>query len=134
MENFFEDPSNWMPYVISIVCAIVSGIASYSKARRETKHDMEKMEKQHVIDIENEREKHKLDLEKEQEKHHMEIERINLVHKHELEMKDKESQNQLGKEVMSKLFDKAMELPEVKEQLSAGLKQPGNRQQRRANK
>lgn len=134
MGEFFENPANWMPYFVSIITAVVSGIASYTKARRETKHDLEKMEKQHSIDIDNEREKHKLDMEREAEKHRMEIEKLKLMHQHELEMRDKESQNEMGKELMSVVVGKAMEMPAIQEQLNDSFKKSGNRQQRRARK
>ena len=45
-----------MPYIVSIVCALISGISSYCIARKQTKSDMYKLEKQFQLDLEKERE------------------------------------------------------------------------------
>ena len=64
----------YLPYIVSIVCALISGIASYLISRKQMKTDLEKLNTQY-----------KLDIEKEREKFLMEKEKMELEHKYELE-------------------------------------------------
>ena len=79
-----------MPYIVSVLCAIISGFTSYAVARRQAKADIQRLEKQHELDIE-----------KEREKFAMEKEKMELEHKHQLELKQKEMENQLGTDLIS---------------------------------
>ena len=47
----------YLPYIVSIVCALISGIASYLISRKQMKTDLEKLNTQYKLDIEKEREK-----------------------------------------------------------------------------
>ena len=47
----------YLPYIVTVVCAIISGLASYLAARRQSKADLQKLMKQHELDVEKEREK-----------------------------------------------------------------------------
>ena len=64
----------YLPYIVSIVCALISGIVSYLISRKQMKTDLEKLNTQY-----------KLDIEKEREKFSMEKEKMELEHKYELE-------------------------------------------------
>lgn len=90
----------YMPYIVSVVCALISGFGSYFITRKQTKSDLEKLEKQHELDIE-----------KEREKFAMEKERIELEHKHQLELKEKEMENQLGADLLSTVTKEYMRSP-----------------------
>lgn len=46
----------FLPYIVSILCALISGVASYCVARKQAKSDMKKLEKQFALDLEKERE------------------------------------------------------------------------------
>ena len=81
--------SEYLPYIVSVVCALISGITSYLVARMQTKADMQKLEKQY-----------ELDLDKEREKFAMEKDRMELEHKHNLELKQKEMENKLGTDLI----------------------------------
>lgn len=82
--------SEYLPYIVSVVCALISGITSYLVARKQTKADIQKLEKQY-----------ELDLDKEREKFAMEKELMELEHKHSLELKQKEMENQMGTDIVS---------------------------------
>ncbi|MGM9587126.1 MAG: hypothetical protein ACI3VA_06540 [Candidatus Limivicinus sp.] len=90
----------YLPYIVTVLCSVISGIASYSASRRQAKADLEKLQKQHELDIE-----------KEREKFAMEKERMELEHKHQLELKQKEMENQLGTDVMSTLVKEYVRSP-----------------------
>ena len=102
----------YLPYVVTVVCAIISGFTSYFAARRQAKTDMEKLEKQY-----------ELDLEKEREKFAMEKERLELEHKNQLELKQKEMEAQFGTDFLSMLAKEYIRSPAGQAQLrSAGGK------------
>lgn len=66
---------NYLPYIVSVVCALISGFTSYAVARRQSKEDIMKLEKSYELDLENEKEMHKL-----------EIDKLELEHKHQPEL------------------------------------------------
>ena len=74
----------YLPYIATVICAIVSGLASYMASRKQAKSDLQKLMKQHELDIKKEREKFTMEKEK------MEIE-----HKHQLELKQKEMEKEI---------------------------------------
>ena len=47
---------NYLPYIVSVVCALISGFTSYAVARRQSKEDIRKLEKTYELDLENEKE------------------------------------------------------------------------------
>ena len=102
----------YLPYIATVVCTMISGIASYLAARKQSKTDLQKLMKQHELDIEKECEKFALEKEK------MEIE-----HKHQLELKQKEMENQLGTDLISTMTKEYMRSPEGRAQMrNAGKK------------
>lgn len=100
-----------LPYIVSVLCAVISGLTSYAVARKQAKADMQKLEKQHELDIEKEREKFEMEKEK------MEIE-----HCHQLELLQKESENTIGASITNTLITEAMKMPVVRQQFSQGIK------------
>lgn len=79
----------YLPYIVTVLCALISGFTSYFAARKQAKVDIQKLEKQHELDIE-----------KEREKFTMEKEKMLLEHKHQMELKQKEMENQLGTDLI----------------------------------
>ncbi len=100
----------YLPYIVSIVCALISGIASYLISRKQMKTDLEKLNTQY-----------KLDIEKEREKFSMEKEKMELEHKYELERQQKEFENKLGENFVNTMFTEAMKMPEVRRQITQGM-------------
>ena len=105
----------YLPYIVTILCSLISGVASYLASRRQTKADLEKLQKQHELDIE-----------KEREMFAMQKERMELEHKHQLELKQKEMENQLGTDLISTMAKEYMRSPAGQAQMrSAGSKKHG---------
>ena len=46
---------DYLPYIVSVVCALISGFTSYAVARRQSKEDVKKLEKTYELDLENEK-------------------------------------------------------------------------------
>ena len=99
--------STYLPYIVSVFCAVIAGFTSYTVARKQAKADIQKLEKQHELDIEKEREKFAMEKEK------MEIE-----HHHQKELREKEFEAQLS----SSLISEALKLPEIRQEISKGIK------------
>ena len=106
----------YLPYFVTILCSLISGVASYLASRRQTKADLEKLQKQHELDIE-----------KEREMFAMQKERMELEHKHQLELKQKELENQLGANFTNTLLTEAMKMPEVRQQFAQGVRNGGKK-------
>ena len=103
---------DYLPYIVTVLCSIISGVASYIAARIKSKSDIQKLAKQH-----------ELDLEKEREKFVMEKEKMEIEHKHQLELKQKEMKNQLGTDLISTMTREYMRSPEGRAQMrNAGKK------------
>ena len=96
-----------MPYIASIVSALIATLSSVFISRRETKTEIEKLIKQHEFDLETEREQHKHELEKQ-----------DLEHKHELDLIKIETENKVGSDVINTMITEAMKLPETRKQMS----------------
>lgn len=97
----------YLPYIISVLCALISGISSYAVARKQTKNDLIAIVKQHEVDLEA--------LER---KHQMELEKLNLEHTHQLELQQKEFEAKFS----TSLLTETMRMPEVRQQISKGMK------------
>ncbi len=106
----------YLPYIVTILCSLISGVASYLASRRQTKADLEKLQKQHELDIE-----------KEREMFEMQKERMELEHRHQLELKQKELENQLGANFTNTLLTEAMKMPEVRQQFAQGVRNGGKK-------
>lgn len=106
----------YLPYIVSIVCALISGLASYLISRKQMKTDLEKLNAQY-----------KLDIEREREKFLMEKEKMELEHKYELERQQKEFENQLGGDFFNTIITEAMKAPEVRQQIKKGVSTSKNK-------
>ena len=73
-------------------------------------------------DLEKINTQYKLDIEKEREKFIMEKEKLELEHKYELERQQKEFENQLGGNLVNTLITEAMKMPEVRQQITQGIR------------
>ena len=115
VETYLPYVKEFLPYIVSIICSLIAGFSSYFAARRQTKADIAKLEKQH-----------ELDLEKEREKFAMEKERMELEHKHQLELKQKELENQLGTDILSTMTKEYLRSPAGQAQ----MRNTGNKKRR----
>lgn len=107
----------YLPYIVTLVSAVISGFTSFFASRRQSKADLQKLVKQHELDIE-----------KEREKFAMEKERMEIEHKHQIELLQKEAENSLGASLTNAIISEAMKMPEVKQQFAQGIKGGTKRQ------
>ena len=90
-----------------MLCALISGVSSYAIARKQSKNDLKIIAKQHEVDLEA--------LER---RHQMELEKLNLEHRHQLELQEKDFEAKLS----SSIITAAMRMPEIRQQISQGMK------------
>ena len=96
-----------LPYIASVLCAVISGVSSYAIARKQSKNDLKIIVKQHEVDLKA--------LER---KHQMELEKLHLEHQHQLELQEKDFEAKLS----SSLLTEAMRMPEVRQAITSGMK------------
>lgn len=101
---------DFMPYIASIVCSLIAGITSYCIARKQSKSDINRLEKQF-----------QLDLEKEREKFAMEKEKMEIAHKHQMELQQQEQNSALGEAMMSSIMTEALKNPDIQRQIQSGI-------------
>ncbi|MDD2533898.1 MAG: hypothetical protein PHC86_04300 [Eubacteriales bacterium] len=105
----------YLPYIISVLCATIAGFASYIVARKQAKADLQKLVKQHELDIE-----------KEREKFAMEKEKLEIEHAHQLELIQAQSNHQLGTDIISTLTKEYLRTPTGQAQMrNSGRKNTG---------
>lgn len=100
----------YLPYIVSIVCAVIAAISSIFISKKEIKGEIEKLTKQHELNLETERQKHQYELEKQE-----------LEHKHQMELLQKESENKLGAEVVNTFVSEVVKSSEMRQQISNGF-------------
>lgn len=102
---------NILPYAVSVVTALISGICAFIAAKKQSdmaleavkeanRHDMDKLLRQHEVDIENLKEKHRL-----------EVERMEIEHQYRMELDTAAAQNKATGEIVASLFSSAMTSP-----------------------
>lgn len=89
-----------LPYIVTILCSLISGIASYLASRLQSKADLEKLQKQHDLDLEAER-----------EKINMEKEKMELAHKLQLEQMIVQMGGQIGGNLFATVTEGFMNSP-----------------------
>ena len=102
----------YMPYLVSILSALISAVVSISICKKQTKTEIEKIKEQSKANIELEREK--LQLEKE---------KIELEHKLEIEKIHAQNDDVFASGLTNQLFEMVMQNPDVQEQFAKGIKQ-----------
>lgn len=113
MENFKE----YLPYIISVLVALISGIASYFAAARKCRADMKVLKESNAHEINRLMEQHKLDIDSLELKHKMEIEKMELEHKYQLELKSKDAENAMGNNLLNTVVGAAMQTPEARQMM-----------------
>lgn len=43
--------TDFLPYIVSVICALISGFITYGVARRQMKAEIQKIEKQHELNL-----------------------------------------------------------------------------------
>lgn len=79
----------YLPYIVTVLCSLISGFASYAASRRQSKSDLLKLQKQHDLDVE----------------------KMKLEHEYQLKLKQKEMENQLGADLISTMTKEYIRSP-----------------------
>lgn len=112
----------YMPYIVSVVVAAISGFVSCLVATKNAKANLESIKEANRHDIEKLMEQHKIDIDSLEREHTMELEKISLEHQLQMERSQKEFENQLGGNMMNTIIAEAMKMPEIRQQISNGMK------------
>lgn len=107
-----------LPYIVSVVSSLIAGVSSWLVSRKQTKEDLEKLEKQHELDIQ-----------KERELFQMEKEKMEMNHQHQLELLEKENKNALSAGVIKTILAEAMKNPAIQQQITQSTNGRNNRRQ-----
>lgn len=102
----------YQPYIVTVICSMISGFGSYFAARRQAKTEIQKLQKQHELDLEAEREKFK-----------MEKEKMELVHKQELERLTVQAGGQVGGNMLNSVMQAFMTSQAGKEYLEKTIRE-----------
>ena len=134
---------NLMPYIVSIITAVISGLCAYFKARQDFKnqvetikmnneHEIKKLMKQHEIHIHNLREQHNLEMKLKSKEHEHEKEIIELKSKNNITEQGQEAMNNALAGVMSGIMNdvisgkiKAEDLKKLSKDFKNGEKKNG---------
>lgn len=81
-----EELKEFMPYIVSIITALISGISSYCLSKRNFKNEVETIRINNEHEIKKLMEQHKVDIENLKEKHNLEMEAKDKEYEHEKEM------------------------------------------------
>lgn len=114
-----EELKEFMPYIVSIITAIISGISSYCLAKRNFKnevetiklnneHEIKKLMEQHKVDIDNLKEKHKLEMKIKEKDFQHEKEMQQLKSKSIIDEKNQELMNTALSGVVADVFKDVM--------------------------
>ncbi len=115
---------NYLPYIVSVLVAIITGVISYCSARAKSKAEIQSLQKSNEHEISKLMQQHKLDLDALERKHEMEIEKINLEHQHQLELLLKEAENKMGADLIQSMLGEAMKTPEARQAMGQAFKAP----------
>lgn len=112
----------YLPYIVSVLVALISGIVTYSVAIKNVKGSLESVKEANRHDIDKLMEQHKIDIDSLERKHEMELEKINLEHQLQMERSQKEFEHQFGGNMMNTMISEAMKMPEIRQQITSGMK------------
>lgn len=107
---------NVLPYIVTILCSLISGITSFLVARRQSKSDLEKVQKQFELDAQAEKERFKQEKEK-----------IEIEHKNQIDLLYQQASSDMAKDIMGSMFTEILKNPAVQKEIQKGIsKNTGN--------
>lgn len=112
----------YLPYIVSIIVAVITGLTSYFAAAKKSKTDLKALQESNAHEISRLMEQHKLDIDSLERKHQMEIEKMELEHRHQLELKEKEMETALGGQLLTSMVDAAMNTPEARQAMGQAFR------------
>ena len=111
-----------LPYIVSVIVAVITGLTSYFAAAKKSKTDLKALQESNAHEITRLMEQHKLDIDSLERKHLMEIEKMELEHRHQLELKEKEMETAFGGQLLTSMMDAAMNTPEAKQAIGQAFR------------
>lgn len=111
-----------LPYMVSIISALISGAASYLSATKKSRTDMQALKESNEHEIARLMKQHELDLENMERAHHLDLEKLQIEHQLQLESASSSAQTQIAGSVFAGLIASMMESPVVKEKLEQSIK------------
>ena len=118
MKNFVE----YLPYIVSVLVAFISGVASYLAAAKKCRTDMKALKESNAHEINRLMEQHKLDIDSLERKHKMEIEKMELEHRYQLELKTKDAENTMNGNFFNTIVGEAMKTPEARQIMGQAMR------------
>ncbi len=119
-----------IPSVITGIGSLIVAISQIKTIKEQSKHDLDKLMKQHEIDIDNLKEKHSLEMNAKDKDHQHQLELIQKEHENKMVLLQKEIENAQTVEGIKGLFgmlNSTLQTPGGQEFLSDTLKKNKNR-------
>lgn len=126
-----EGIKEYLPYIVSVLVAVISGLASYCAAARKCKDDMKVLKENNTHEINRLMEQHRLDIDSLERQYKMEIEKMELEHKHQLELRSKDAESAMGNELLNTMVGAAMQTPEARQAIGQAFRSQGSVKKRR---
>lgn len=111
-----------LPYLITLVTTVSSGLVAYFAATKKSRSDLETVKESNRFEIERLMSQHRLDLEALERKHEMEKEKAELEHGYKLELLRKEAETNVGSSVVNAMIAEAFKSPEAQKVISEAFK------------
>lgn len=109
-----------MPYVVSIVVAIITSLFAYLGANKKSKTDINSLKESNNHEIEKLINQHKMNIDAIERQHELEKEKMQMEHQHKLEIMKTQTVNDLGTNILNNMD--LFNIPEVKEMVSKALR------------
>lgn len=111
-----------MPYVVSILTALISGAASIYIASKRASSELRALEQRGMQDIERLIHQHEVDIDSMEKAHQLELEKMREQHQLELESIEKQVANEAGSQIIVGLVSRLLSNPEMQRKLMIQMK------------
>lgn len=111
-----------LPYIVSVLVAVITGFISYITSRVKAKTDIRTLQEQNKHELERLMHQHALDIESLEKQHKFEIDRLELEHKHNMEYKQKEQESSILNGVLQSTFSEVLRTPDAHKLISEAIK------------
>ena len=112
----------YIPYVVSILTALISGAASVYIASKRASSELRALEQRGMQDIERLVHQHEVDIDSMEKAHQLELETMKAQHQLELESMERQVANEAGSQIMVGLFSQLLSNPEMQRILMNQMK------------
>lgn len=114
--------SAYLPYVVSVLTALISGLFTYWVAVKHTSSEIELLRKSNEHEIEKLMKQHELDINNIERCHALEMEKMETEHLYQMQMVEEQAKNQITGTFMSELMGAFMSTPEMKDFMGESVK------------